>query len=175
MKTESLIEQMLSSENLNEAFLQVKRNKGAEGIDGMKVNELSEYLKTKGDEIKEQIRKRKYKPQAVRRVEIPKSDGGVRNLGVPTVTNELRNYGFKDVEDNLSITLGSLGVSLMEFSEAYSMFSNNGVQVKPYIIEQVINKSGQSVTFGSQSKPLMKPEQIYLMTSVLQDVVTKGT
>ena len=87
MKTESLIEQMLSSENLNEAFLQVKRNKGAEGIDGMKVNELSEYLKTKGDEIKEQIRKRKYKPQAVRRVEIPKSDGGVRNLGVPTVTD----------------------------------------------------------------------------------------
>ena len=67
VKTESLIEQMLSSENLNEAFLQVKRNKGAEGIDGMKVNELSEYLKTKGDEIKEQIRKRKYKPQAVRR------------------------------------------------------------------------------------------------------------
>ena len=99
----------------------------------------------------------------------------VSDLGVSTVTNELRNYGFKDVEDNLSITLGSLGVSLMEFSEAYTMFSNNGVQVKPYIIEQVINKSGQSVTFGSQSKPLMKPEQIYLMTSVLQDVVTKGT
>ncbi len=87
MKTESLIEQMLSTENLNEAFLQVKRNKGAEGIDGMKVSELSEHLKTNGEEIKEQIRNRKYKPQAVRRVEIPKSDGGVRNLGVPTVTD----------------------------------------------------------------------------------------
>jgi penicillin-binding protein 1A len=99
----------------------------------------------------------------------------VSDLGVPTVTNELRNYGFKDVEDNLSITLGSLGVSLMEFSEAYSMFSNNGTQVKPYIIEQVVNKSGQSVTFTSHSKPMMKPEQIYLMTSILQDVVLKGT
>ena len=86
VKTESLLEQVLSSENLNKAFLQVKRNKGAEGIDGMKVNELSEHLKTNGEEMKEQIRNRKYKPN-VRRVEIPKPDGGIRNLGVPTVTD----------------------------------------------------------------------------------------
>ena len=99
----------------------------------------------------------------------------VSDIGVTTVTNELRNYGFKDVEDNLSITLGSLGVSLIEFSEAYSMFSNNGVQVKPYIIEQIINKNGQAVTIEPQLKPLMKPEQIYLMTSILQDVIIKGT
>ena len=87
VKTDSLLEQILSSENLNEAFLQVKRNKGAEGVDGMNVNELNEHLKAYGDTIKEQIRNRKYKPQPVRRVEIPKSDGGVRNLGVPTVTD----------------------------------------------------------------------------------------
>lgn len=87
VKTDILLEQILSSENLNKAFLQVKRNKGAEGVDGMKVNELSEHLKANGDLIKEQIRKRKYKPQPVRRVEIPKPDGGVRNLGVPTVTD----------------------------------------------------------------------------------------
>lgn len=87
VKTEHLLEQILSSENLNEAFLQVKRNKGAEGIDGMKINELGEYLKANGECIKGQIRKREYKPQPVRRVEIPKPDGGVRNLGVPTVTD----------------------------------------------------------------------------------------
>lgn len=87
VKTDSLLEQILSSENLNEAFVQVKRNKGAEGVDGMKVNELGEHLKANGEEIKEQIRNRKYKPQPVRRVEIPKADGGVRNLGVPTVTD----------------------------------------------------------------------------------------
>ena len=87
VKTDILLEQILSSENLNKAFLQVKRNKGAEGVDGMKVNELSEHLKANGDLIKEQIRKRKYKPHPVRRVEIPKPDGGVRNLGVPTVTD----------------------------------------------------------------------------------------
>ena len=87
MKTENLLEQILSSENLNEAFLQVKRNKGAEGVDGMKVGELGEHLKANGEVIKEQIRARKYKPQPVRRVEIPKPDGGIRNLGVPTVTD----------------------------------------------------------------------------------------
>ena len=99
----------------------------------------------------------------------------VNDLGVTTVTNELKNFGFKDVEDNLSITLGSMGVSIIDFSEQYSMFSNNGTKVKPYIIEQVVNKSGQSVSFEPQTKQMMKPEQIYLMTSVLQDVVLRGT
>ena len=99
----------------------------------------------------------------------------VNDLGVTTVTNELKNFGFKDIQDNLSITLGSMSVSLVEFSEAYSVFSNNGTQVKPYIIEQIVNQSGQSLTFEPQTKQMMKPEQIYLMTSVLQDVVLRGT
>lgn len=83
----SLLEEMLSSENLNKAYLKVVRNKGASGIDGMEVKELKDYLKEHGEEIKEQIRNRTYKPKPVRRVEIPKSDGGVRNLGVPTVVD----------------------------------------------------------------------------------------
>lgn len=99
----------------------------------------------------------------------------VTDVGISTVTNELKNFGFKDIQDNLSITLGSMSVSLVEFSEAYSVFSNNGTQVKPYIIEQIVNQSGQSLTFEPQTKQLMKPEQIYLMTSILSDVVTKGT
>ena len=99
----------------------------------------------------------------------------VTDVGINTVTNELKTYGFKDIVDNLSITLGSMSVSLVEFSEAYSIFSNNGTQVKPYIVEQIINQSGQSLTFEPQIKSLIKPEQIYLMTSILSDVVTKGT
>ena len=87
MDTSSLMEQILSSDNLNRAYLQVVRNKGAEGVDGMKYTELKEHLEKNGDIIKEQLRTRKYKPQPVRRVEIPKPDGGVRNLGVPTVTD----------------------------------------------------------------------------------------
>ena len=81
------MEQILSNENLNQAYLQVVRNKGAEGVDGMKYTELKEHLAENGELIKEQLRTRKYKPQPVRRVEIPKPDGGVRKLGVPTVTD----------------------------------------------------------------------------------------
>ena len=87
MDTSSLMEQILSSDNLNRAYLQVVRNKGAEGVDGMKYTELKEHLAKNGEIIKKQLRERKYKPQPVRRVEIPKPDGGVRNLGVPTVTD----------------------------------------------------------------------------------------
>ena len=87
MDTSSLIEQILSSDNLNRAYLQVVRNKDAEGVDGMKYTELKEHLAKNGEIIKEQLRTRKYKPQPVRRVEIPKPDGGVRNLGIPTVTD----------------------------------------------------------------------------------------
>ena len=87
MDTSSLMEQILSNDNLNRAYLQVVRNKGAEGVDGMKYTKLYEYLVKNGEIIKEQLRSRKYKPQPVRRVEIPKPDGGIRNLGVPTVTD----------------------------------------------------------------------------------------
>lgn len=80
---------MLSDENIMKAYKQVKRNKGAPGIDGMTVNELKGYLDENIDAIREQIRTRKYKPSPVRRVEIPKDNGGVRNLGVPTVIDRV--------------------------------------------------------------------------------------
>ena len=99
----------------------------------------------------------------------------VTDVGVGVVTNDLKTYGFKDIVDNLSITLGSMSVSLVEFSEAYSTFANNGTQVKPYIVEQMVNKDGKSVTFEPQTKEINKPEQNYLMVSILNDVVNKGT
>ena len=87
MDTSSLMERILSGDNLNAAYLQVVRNKGAAGVDGMEYTELKGHLRKNGDTIREQLRTRTYKPQPVRRVEIPKPDGGVRNLGVPTVTD----------------------------------------------------------------------------------------
>ncbi|MBQ8559865.1 MAG: group II intron reverse transcriptase/maturase [Tyzzerella sp.] len=87
MNTSNLMEQILSEENFLKAYQQVVKNKGAEGVDGMEYTELKAHLEQNGELIKEQLRTRKYKPQPVRRVEIPKPDGGVRNLGVPTVTD----------------------------------------------------------------------------------------
>ena len=86
-KDDTLLNELLSDENLKIAKQRVKKNKGASGIDGMKVKELDDYLYKHLDEIKEQIRNKKYCPKPVKRVEIPKPDGGVRNLGVLTVVD----------------------------------------------------------------------------------------
>ena len=85
----NLIEKVVSKDNLNQAYLQVIRNKGASGIDEMTCEEVSEYLKIHGNELINQILSRKYYPQPVRRVEIPKPNGGVRKLGVPTVVDRI--------------------------------------------------------------------------------------
>lgn len=84
-----LMEQILSRENILLAYKKVKANKGAGGIDNIGVDEIDEYLKENWDDIKERIRKRKYKPQPVLRVEIPKPNGGVRKLGIPTVMDRI--------------------------------------------------------------------------------------
>ena len=84
-----LLEEILSRENMILAYKRVKANKGASGVDEVSVEEIDEYLKENWVEIREQIRKRKYKPQPVRRVEIPKPNGGKRNLGIPTVIDRI--------------------------------------------------------------------------------------
>ncbi len=89
MDTSSLMEQILGEDNFKAAYLRVVRNKGAAGVDGMTVEELGEYLSENGENIKEKLRCRKYKPQPVRRVEIPKEGGGVRKLGIPSVTDRV--------------------------------------------------------------------------------------
>lgn len=84
-----LLEKVLEDKNLFKAYKQVYRNKGASGIDGITVDELGYYMYKHKEEIKEQIRKRKYKPSPVRRVYIPKENGDKRGLGIPTVVDRL--------------------------------------------------------------------------------------
>ena len=82
---EPLMEAIVERDNLRKALAQVKRNKGAAGIDGMTVDELGPYLKEHWPTIRVQLLEGTYKPQPVRRVEIPKASGGKRPLGIPTV------------------------------------------------------------------------------------------
>ena len=84
-----LLEEILSRDNMKLAYKKVKANRGASGIDGITIEEIDDYLKENWVNIRDKIRKRKYKPKPVRRVEIPKPDGGVRNLGVPTVVDRI--------------------------------------------------------------------------------------
>ncbi len=84
-----LLEAILDRGNLNRAYKQVKRNHGAAGIDGMTVEEALPWLKEHRDELLQSIRDESYIPSPVRRKEIPKPDGGVRKLGIPTVIDRI--------------------------------------------------------------------------------------
>ena len=88
-KTPELLERILDRDNLNNAYKRVKANKGAPGVDGMTVEEALPWLKEHGKEMTERILQGKYKPDPVRRKEIPKPDGGVRKLGIPSVKDRV--------------------------------------------------------------------------------------
>jgi RNA-directed DNA polymerase len=83
--TNRLMEEVCERENLKEALRRVKANKGSAGVDGMTVGGITDYLKQHWPAIREQLLNGTYEPRPVRRVEIPKPDGGVRKLGIPTV------------------------------------------------------------------------------------------
>ena len=89
-QTDNLMEQILHRDNLNKAYKKVKSNKGAGGVDGMSVDELLGFLKDNQKRLIQQIKEGKYKPNPVRRVEIPKeTKGEFRKLGVPTVVDRV--------------------------------------------------------------------------------------
>lgn len=92
-----LLNQILSRENMLLALRRVEANKGSHGVDMMPVQNLSQYIVENWQSIKEAILKGTYKPSLVRRVEIPKPDGGVRLLGIPTVTDRLIQQAISQV------------------------------------------------------------------------------
>ena len=85
----NLMYEILSTDNMNKAYKRVKANKGAPGVDGMTVEEALPWLREHGKELIESIRGGWYKPNPVRRKEIPKPDGGTRKLGIPTVIDRI--------------------------------------------------------------------------------------
>ena len=86
---ESIVEKVLLSDNMRIAWKQVRANKGAAGVDGMSISEFPEFARNHWNNIRKQLIEGSYKPLPVKRVEIPKSDGGKRALGIPTVTDRL--------------------------------------------------------------------------------------
>ena len=92
-----LLEKILNDNNLYNAYKQVYKNKGASGIDGVTVEELGVYMYQHKEDIKEQIRNLKYKPSPVKRVEIPKENGKMRKLGIPTVVDRVMQQAIVQV------------------------------------------------------------------------------
>jgi RNA-directed DNA polymerase len=87
--TERMMEEICEAGNLRKALQQVRENKGAPGVDGMTVNELAQYFGRHEAELRKQLLEGTYRPQPVRRVEIPKPEGGMRKLGIPCVLDRL--------------------------------------------------------------------------------------
>lgn len=92
-----LLDRILAGSNMQEALDKVKANKGTCGVDGVKLENIDEYIIKNWSNIKEQIRKRLYKPLPVKRVEIPKPNGGKRKLGIPTVMDRVIQQAISQV------------------------------------------------------------------------------
>ena len=91
------MEQVLSSENMRKAWKQVKANKGSAGVDGMSISEFPGFARNHWDSIRKQLMEESYIPSPVKRVEIPKPDGGKRPLGIPTITDRVIQQGISQV------------------------------------------------------------------------------
>jgi hypothetical protein len=130
-------EAVFARENMQNALKRVESNKGAAGIDGMKVEDLRGYLKAHWQEVRETLESGKYRPSPVRRVEIPKPDGGVRQLGIPTVIVRLIQQAIAQV----------LVRCLKKSFHRTALVSDQGeVRTKPY---SKVRRTSEKATTGS--------------------------
>jgi RNA-directed DNA polymerase len=121
-ETERLMEEVCEWENCKQALQRVKANKGSPGVDGMTVEQLPDYLKQHGPEIREQLLTGTYEPKPVRRVEIPKPDGGVRKLGIPSVLDRF-------VQQAALQVLQKIAAHPQEYSLIYWTFPDGACRV----------------------------------------------
>ncbi|WP_200763372.1 transglycosylase domain-containing protein [Nitrosophilus alvini] len=100
----------------------------------------------------------------------------VNEIGLVTIYKELKKFGFKDIPLDLSLSLGSMGMSPYEFAGFYSIISNYGKKVEPRLISKVLDRDKETVIeYEVESRELFEPKQAYLMIDILKDVVKRGT
>ncbi|MDR2080411.1 MAG: PBP1A family penicillin-binding protein [Campylobacteraceae bacterium] len=99
----------------------------------------------------------------------------VTSIGLETAHRELLKMGFKNVPHDLSISLGSLGMSPLEYSKFYGMFANGGTLIEPKMVRKIVNRFGAEQLFESEKEQILDPAQNYLMIDMLKSVVDSGT
>ena len=99
----------------------------------------------------------------------------VSEIGIDVLYKNLKYFGFDEIPYDLSITLGSFGISPLDLSEQYTIISNKGIRVTPYIIDSIKSNTGSFIKFTTEEKFIQTKEQAFLMTSILKDVVVRGT
>lgn len=97
------------------------------------------------------------------------------DVGFDNVWKKLGEFGFKNIPPNLSIALGSFGISMIDYSELYSVFAGLGRISKPYLINQITDRYGQSKEFKPSFREIEPAKQAYLMIDMMRSVVTSGT
>lgn len=147
--TENLLELIISSENMNKAVKRVERNKGSHGTDGMRVDALRPYLMEHGKKLVSEILEGRYRPEPVRKVDIPKPDGGKRGLGIPTVVDRVIQQAISQV--------------LTEVFEPY--FSENSYGFRP-------NKSAHQAL--KQAESYVNAGYRYVVDMDLEKFLTKS-
>ena len=187
-----MLEEILDIRNVQKAFKQVAANKGAGGIDGMQTDELRDYLNAKWQTLRNEILEGSYLPQAVRKVEIPKPQGGTRMLGIPTVTDRLLqqaiaqwlspkyeeefsnySYGFREGRNAHQAVLGAQ----QNFNEGYEW-------VIELDLENFFDRVNHDKLMGMLAKKIedkrtLKLIRSYLNSGIMEDGVvsprTEGT
>lgn len=99
----------------------------------------------------------------------------VTDIGLYSMLRELKRYGISDLPHDLSLSLGSISLSPLALAKYYSSFANHGVQVEPILIRRIDDSYGERTIYESKQKMITTPQQTYLMTTILRDVVNRGT
>ena len=158
INTGNLLEKIVDKRNLFEAYKKVAANKGSHGIDGMRVDELLPCLKENYETLKANLLTGKYKPQLVRRLEVPKANAGVRLLGIPTYINEGYRYVvdmdlekfFDNVNHDLLMHLVSKKIQDKRVLKLIRKYLNSGIMQKSMLV-----KSENGVPQGGPLSPLI--------------------
>lgn len=188
VKTERMLEEVLSKENLERALKQVMRNKGAAGVDGMTVDKLPDYLKANWRKIRQQLLENKYEPQAVRRVEIPKPGGGMRQLGIPSVVDRFIQQAVQQVfQKHWDRTFSQYSYGFrpgksahQAVKQAQEYVSSGQRYVVEVDLEKFFDRVNHDVMMGRiakrvKDKRVLKLMRAYLSAGMMEDGITKPT
>jgi len=99
----------------------------------------------------------------------------VNELGLSMVHEDISAMGFKNIPSDLSISLGTFSVTPLAFAESWTILSNAGTKVKPMLVKRVVSSDGGVKIYDTQEENITTPEQAFLITSILEDVVQRGT
>jgi RNA-directed DNA polymerase len=176
------MEAVVERENLKKALAQVKRNKGAAGVDGMTVGELPAYLKERWLTIRAQLLEGTYNPQPVRRVEIPKASGGMRPLGIPTVLDRLIQQAVMQVlqadwdgtfsETSFGFRPGRSAHQAVERAQAY--IASGHAVVVDIDLEKFFDRVNHDILMGLVAKRVTDKRLLKLIRAFLSAGVMEG-